>query len=97
MDISKIYEGWKNHLFPSDYLKEVITMVSNARMIICDGCKHNSKYHKSYRFDGHCIVCGCTLIAKTKCLSCECPVDKWFGVMSVRQEDEMTDYGEKTG
>lgn len=94
--ISNIYEGWKNHLFPPSRLKEIIKKVSRQRRAICDGCEYNSKFHKTMRPDIHCIYCGCTLSAKTKCLSCDCPLPspKWKAVVTEEQEDEMNENNE---
>lgn len=91
INIGQVYEGWKNNLFPSSHLKEIIKKVSRQRRVICDKCEYNSKFHKTFRPDIHCIECGCTLSAKTKCLSCECPlpVPKWKAIVTEQQEDEM--------
>jgi hypothetical protein len=83
MSLSKIYEGWKNHLFPEEKKEKFITNLSEERMLICDGCSENSVNKKNYetlRFDKHCANCGCTLAPKTKCPSCECPLNKWKAV-----------------
>jgi len=80
MSLSQIFEGWKNHLSPDEYMKEVIDKVSSERMMICRECPLNSVNRKNYhslRIDEHCTACGCTLSAKTKCLTCKCPEDKW--------------------
>ena len=58
-------------------------------MKICDVCENNSKFHPSIRPDVHCIICGCTLSAKTSCLSCFCPIYKWREVMTSEQEEEI--------
>ena len=84
----QIYEGWKNKLLPEEKLKEQIDQVSEERMGICNECKFHSKNHKTVRPDAHCVHCGCTLSAKTKCLSCACPTEKWLSVMTREQEDE---------
>ena len=89
INFEQIIEGWKNHLFPSSYMKEIIKKVSEERMAICEQCEFHSKFHKTYRPDEHCIDCGCTLLAKTKCLSCECPLDepKWEAVVTEEEEE----------
>ena len=93
IDFEKIYEGWKNHLFPSSYLKEIIKKVSKERMFICAECEHNSKLHKSIRPDEHCIICGCTLIAKTKCLSSDCADSppRWKALITEEEEEIITE------
>lgn len=94
IDFKQLLEGWRNHLFPPSYLKEVIEKVSEERMNICEECEFHSKFYPSYRPDAHCTDCGCTLSAKTKCLSCSCPLipPKWEAVISLKEEDELTDY-----
>jgi len=81
MSLSQIYEGWKNHLLPDDRMKAFIEYISNKRISICESCEHHSSNKKEYitiRPDAHCTDCGCTLAAKTKCLTCECPLQKWL-------------------
>ena len=78
MKLNQIYEGWKNHLLPEEREKAFIEHVSQERLAICNECEHHSKNHKSLRLDAHCTNCGCTLSAKTKCLTCECPLKKWM-------------------
>ena len=64
-------------------------------MDICRNCIYNSKVSPEkalpLRFDEHCTDCGCTLSAKTKCLSCSCELEnpKWKAVLSKKQEDEL--------
>jgi hypothetical protein len=80
MSLSQIYEGWKNHLLPEERKKAFIEHVSIERIDICNACEEhssNKKDYKSIRLDAHCTNCGCTLSAKTKCLTCECPLKKW--------------------
>lgn len=90
--LSQIYEGWKNNLFPEEKMKELIQEVADERMAICNNCDMHSRnrvgYH-SLRPDDHCTNCGCTLSAKTKCLSCECPLSKWKAVLTPDQEKEI--------
>ena len=88
MSLTQIYEGWKNNLFPEEKLKEQIDQVAAERIAICNSCQFHSKNHKTIRLDEHCTNCGCTLSAKTKCLSCACPINKWSPVMTREQEDE---------
>lgn len=77
-------------------MKEIIQKVSDERMIFCSPCEFNSKnctdklsLMESLRIDEHCVLCGCTLSAKTKCLSCECDVHKWDAVMTEQEEEEI--------
>ena len=76
MSLGQIYEGWKNHLLPEERKKAFIEHVSLSRLAICNECDEHSSKHKTMRPDAHCVNCGCTLSAKTKCLTCECPLKK---------------------
>lgn len=81
MSLGQIYEGWKNHLLPEERKKDFIEHVSAERLAICEACEEhssNKKDYKSLRLDAHCTNCGCTLSAKTKCLTCDCPLKKWL-------------------
>jgi hypothetical protein len=88
INFSQIYEGWKNNLFPAADMKEYIKQVGKERMSICEECEFISTKHESVRPDVHCTECGCTLAAKTKCLSCACPLNKWKAVVSSQEEEE---------
>lgn len=80
MSLGQIIEGWKNHLLPEENEKSFLQQVSQERLAICGACDEhssNKKDYKSLRPDAHCAECGCTLSAKTKCLTCECPLKKW--------------------
>ena len=92
-EFDKIIEGWKNHLLPPAHLKEVIKIVSYERLIICKKCEHNSinSVRRRLRQDAHCLLCGCTIIIKSKCLSCCCPDSRWTAVLSEDQEKEIED------
>lgn len=98
-NLTEIYEGWRNHLFPPEHLKKIIKKVSAERLAICKDCYFNSKNQKKGG-PAHCTICGCPLIAKSKCLSCDCALEsspKWKAIMTLQQEDEMTDYGKNAG
>lgn len=85
--IQQIIEGWSNHLLPRKELELVIEQTSKERMEICNNCEYVSTKHTSLRPDVHCTDCGCTLAAKTKCLSCNCPKNKWTAVISQEQQN----------
>lgn len=92
INFSQVYEGWKNNLFPSADMKPLIEEVAAYRMEICNGCSKHSKNYSTSRPDAHCTDCGCTLSAKVRCLSCECPlkVPKWVPVIdSLDKEHEI--------
>jgi hypothetical protein len=97
MEILKIYEGWKNNLFPAKELKKIINKVHKERMDICNKCDEHSPNkigYKTIRVDNHCTVCLCTTNIKTKCLSCECPLGYWKAELNENQEQEInSNYG----
>lgn len=101
MNLLQIYEGWKNKLVPSKLLKKQIEEVSQERMDICNRCLFNSENRKlnpnysTVRPDVHCTSCGCTLSAKTACLSCRCPKKFWMEVLSEEQENDINEDNEK--
>ena len=86
--IKEIYEGLRNNLLPPEKLKEQIAVVSADRLAICNECENHSKNHSNIRPDAHCMACGCTLSAKSKCLSCSCPIEKWKAVLTENEEHE---------
>jgi hypothetical protein len=90
LKVNQIIEGYKNHLFPNKDKEEIIELASSLRLEKCNNCQYHSKNHKTIRPDDHCTHCGCSLLPKTKCLSCECPLpnDKkqWHPI--ILKEDE---------
>ncbi len=84
--MQQIIEGWRNKLIPPAELKEAINAAVEQRMAICNECPHISTKHFSIRPDVHCTKCGCTLSAKTACLSCQCPVNKWSAIATKEEE-----------
>ena len=76
----QIAEGWTNTIVKKDEVEEV----ASRRLAICADCPHHSnnaktlKGYKSVRVDDHCTKCGCPLMSKTRCTSCECPEKKWL-------------------
>lgn len=91
MSLIQIYEGWKNHLLPEEREKAFIEHVSGERLAICEGCEKHSSNNKKYsiRPDVHCTECGCVLAAKTKCLTCECPLQKWLATKIEIENDNI--------
>jgi hypothetical protein len=90
INFGQIYEGWRNKLVPPADMKNTIQQVSKERLSICDNCPFHSKNHKTpLRPDAHCVDCGCNLEAKTACLSCSCPQDKWMAVVDDEQEEQL--------
>lgn len=89
--LGQIVEGWRNKIIPPKDLKGVIDTVSKYRTAICESCEFHSKYHDTpLRPDAHCIKCRCTFTAKTKCLSCRCPLDdpKWVEVHTLNNNKQ---------
>lgn len=89
MSLSNIIEGWRNHLIPKKKMKGIIEKASKERLSICEECPQHSKFHNTNRIDDHCTVCGCSLVPKTKCLSCRCPEDKWVELSSLEEEEQI--------
>ncbi len=93
INIADIIEGWRNSLFPPAHLREQIEKVSEERLAICEGCEINSKNAPSHTWVTdlyeHCTECGCPLVAKSKCLSCECGHKKWMAVLTEEEEDSL--------
>jgi transcription initiation factor IIE alpha subunit len=89
MGVKQMIEGWRNNIIPPEKLKDVIEDTSKERMNICNNCEYISTKHTSIRLDVHCTNCGCTLSAKTKCLSCSCPLNKWKAIISYDQQKQI--------
>ena len=90
INVKHVWEGWKNHLLPDERNKAFIEYISKERNDICIQCNEHSYNKPKYttiRPDAHCTNCGCTLAAKTKCLTCECPLKKW-GATEIPTENE---------
>ena len=88
--LKDIVEGYRNLIIPPEKLKEVIDIVGEERMKICEECEWHSKNHKTKRPDVHCFKCKCNLAAKTVCLHCSCPLDvpKWKAINSKINNDD---------
>ncbi len=87
-----VIEGWKNHLIPRKKVAKLINSTSLERLSICKDCplsSSNKVGYESIRIDYHCTVCGCTLAALTKCLSCCCEEGKWLCVLTPEEEEEL--------
>ncbi len=74
-------------MLPNSELKELIEQTYQRRNDVCNGCEFNSenrkrddKDFKTIRFDRHCTSCGCTLSAKLRSLSSDCPKEKWLSL-----------------
>ena len=89
INFGQVLEGWRNKLVPPSNLKQLIEITAEQRLKVCGACHYHSKNHRSVRPDAHCTNCGCTLEAKTRCLSCRCPLDKWIEVATSEQDQEI--------
>lgn len=89
MKLKQILEGWRNNVLPPSRLRRLINETGEDRIKICLNCPHHSRFHKTIRPDDHCTHCGCTLAAKTKCLSCSCPLNKWMAVATDEEEEQI--------
>lgn len=94
ISFSQIYEGWRNQLVPPKDMKQAIEDVSRERLDVCSKCEHYSenvrkKGLSALRPDVHCTNCGCTLSAKTRCLSCSCPIGFWKEIVSQDEEESI--------
>lgn len=78
--LKEIAEGWANKV-----LKRAQEL-SEERMKICNECEHISTKHNTVRFDVHCTKCGCTLDAKTRSETSECPIGLWRAVNTKNNE-----------
>jgi hypothetical protein len=70
-------------------MKETIEKISAERMAICNNCPFHSKNHPSNVLYDHCTDCGCNLDAKSSCLSCSCPKEKWMALTTQDEEDAL--------
>ena len=95
MNIKQLIEGWRNNLIPPKKLIGVINKVSKERLLICRSCEFDSiNRNDSIRLDEHCSECLCTLSAKTKCLSCFCPlpIPKWEAILTLEEETKIKNH-----
>jgi hypothetical protein len=88
MNWKLIIEGWRNHLFPPEELREIINELSAQRLAHCRVCPHNSTPGEIH-LTSRCTKCGCFLIAKSKALDSVCPDDppQW-GAVASPEDDE---------
>ena len=94
INFSDVWEGWRNHIIPPRKMKKQIEAVSKERLKICRDCPHNSINAKkagyiTMRPEEHCTECGCVLVAKTKCLHCSCPLNKWTALLSEEESNKL--------
>jgi hypothetical protein len=99
MDLLKIFEnrasiaeGLMNNVFKKDHVEAVY----HQRMNICVCCEHYTEEKFGCEVPGTqpcCNIrtggCGCSLAIKLRSLSASCPWDKWFAVMTKKEESEL--------
>lgn len=76
MNWNKVLEGWRNHIIPPKDMQEYIKELSNERKAICIMCPYNSTKGK-IGLTSTCTLCGCFLVPKSKCLSCNCGIEDY--------------------
>jgi hypothetical protein len=84
-----IWEGVYRYLFK----KKFVEKVSAYRMEICNECDELDTEGKECAMPGTqpcCANCGCSLAFKTRSLSSECPLGKWYAL----EEEDEDDYDE---
>lgn len=92
IDFRGLLEGAWNSVF----VKESIEEVHKERLQMCEKCVYNSTVmkeqtnYKTFRPDFHCTLCGCNLDMKTRCMACECPIQKWRALISEEEENMIT-------
>lgn len=94
MEFNKILEGWRNHLFPPQEIKDFVHKISEERLAICKTCPNNSTPDRIKMFS-FCKNCGCPLIQKSKSLSSECPVKNWLAIATPEEQEEIRINNEK--
>jgi len=66
--LSEIYDGWKNYVFPNQQVEEE----AKRRIAICvnNECK-------KFRGNKTCVLCGCYMPAKVRSSRSHCLMKKW--------------------
>ena len=71
-NIKKLYKGYSNLIKSNlNLVPEYESKIADERMKICKDC---DKYNTLLLI---CNQCTCYLPAKTKCIECKCPQNKW--------------------
>lgn len=95
---SKITKIWKNRKEIMEGIKnamirdEFVEMVANLRMEVCNSCelKDNEGTQCAVPKTAPCCgSCGCSLTFKTRSLSSDCPENKWYAVITEKDEDKL--------
>ena len=77
---SSIAEGLKNNMFK----KEHIEVIAHERLKICLVCPFydptGTSEKATFKGKPSCASCGCLTALKTRCLSCDCPENKWLKI-----------------
>lgn len=67
-NLSEIYNGWKNYVFPNPQIEEL----AKKRIAVCVENKCG-KYTKK----DTCKICGCFMPAKVRSIKSTCALKKW--------------------
>lgn len=94
MVIKNIIEGWANYVKDRfDALPDDIKYLSEARLVMCDGCEIRSGGSCDPSKSGKHIVtgetasgCGCHIAAKSMSPSSQCPLGKWETIKMEKNE-----------
>lgn len=76
----QIKEGFQNFLLAKEYTEKI----SEKRMTVCNSCPKRNGLR--------CGECGCVLALKTRCMSCECPLQKWLAELDEKQDEELENF-----
>lgn len=63
-------------------------MVQKERLDICKECP-NSSTGNEIKSWSYCKECLCNLNAKSACMSCACPLDKWKALLTQEERVEL--------
>lgn len=84
----EIMEGIKNSIIRDKFVEEV----ASDRMNICTACIYKDVDGSECLVPGTqpcCKLCGCSLEFKTRSLSSDCPDNRWLGLISEEDEDNL--------
>lgn len=76
IDWRGLAEGIRNKVIPPTELRALVEQTHEERMSICNDCE----FLRATVSGPRCGKCGCFLNLKTRCLKCECPIQKWLAV-----------------
>lgn len=94
MNIKHIIEGWANYVKDKfDALPGDIKSLSEARLLMCDGCEIRTGTSCDTAKSGKHLLtgetangCGCHIAAKSMAVDSKCPLGKWETIKTEREE-----------